>query len=392
MTKSVTSLMRAGAALLILMCAQPGTAQIEDQPDDRSQILSAVKKAASICRTAPPARAEHGESADQSQYLGAINAVLKRGRAAVPVLRRLASSKDVDPFEARLTMILVRRIEHPEQFEKVARYLIPDSEDPLRRLIPKGTRSVVAASRGPKGVPELRTIDLELMHPDVRRTVKKYPRIHQQFTAAVQQLLTDAVQKAQGDFQARRALETVLQNRVARIMKKNDIPRRAARVLMGTTGLLTLDRPKLDPEYLLAWEEIMVRPAAWEMRRKYVKIVMSFSELASTPSLGHIVREAVEHNRMDMLYAVLDPLMQREPNEAVLRELSGAIRHADGKSKALLQRNIGGRVSALKPWETFLSGLELKVEFKADVDCLRGAVKVYQQARDAAGTSTKPQR
>ena len=88
----------------LLCCATVAIAQDETREVDASlsddEVRAIVLKAADVCReTLPPRKPE---IAEQGDYLEVIGPLVSQGDAALPALRRIASSPDLDRFQARL--------------------------------------------------------------------------------------------------------------------------------------------------------------------------------------------------------------------------------------------------------------------------------------------------
>jgi HEAT repeat protein len=371
--------------------AQKAIAERESKLD-RVRILGILKQAAGICRSQPPALAKPGESADRSQYLDVIKPLLKPGPAALPILKELIASEKLDRFEKRLAEILARRIEHPKQFEKLAAYFIPDASNPMADLLPKPNP---ASSRHRARAILVKRIELELMHSSVRDAAAKNGKAFAEIKKALAEMRDTAQSKPGAGILVHQQLR---QNFAKRMIAAKETYR------VSSSDLRKLKRavvpggplPPLDDLYLMAWEEAMVRPVPWQMKRYFARIVLEFNSDASLSSLCQVLRQAFEEGGKETAsrsmrspcrsfgFSVLRSLVDRQPNELLVRQLCAAVRLTDGKGQEVLQRILGGSINARKPWRDFLLKLELNEDFKADVEYLREGGKLYRQAEDAA--------
>ncbi len=368
-----------GSAIIVLILGQSlSVAQINNQNDERLKIESIIKKAASLCRTQPEdVYAKPGELSDKSQYLELIEPVLNRGRAFLPMLQELAASRIMDRFESRLIEILIRRIEHPEQFEKVAPYFTPDPRDPMSKLLTDPHLWEILSYQAV----ELKPIQLELMHESVRKVAAENSNAYQEVKKAVFEMLEEARRNPRAGHEMYKRLFDNFGCRLLEIEKEYKLCYSELCTLRQATGLREGSLPPMDDQYLMAWEEAMIRPVSWEMKHHFLKVVLHLDNEASLPSLGQVLRlaafslpqKSVRRGAIyeNIIYFILESIMNHQPNVQALRELSDSIRLTDGKSKEKLQLKIGSRINARKPWQDFLSQTESDTKCKTYIDLLR---------------------
>jgi hypothetical protein len=239
-----------------------------------ASVKHTLKRAAQVLQTtsAPAYR----DIREPDGYLETIKPLLKEGNKALPVLLELTKSPDLSRFERRLGLILAERIRHPEKFDKVAPYLTPSaSEDPWARF---------DADHVARWQPAMKPLSLDVIHPDDREGWKphwvKYETVLDKYDKLLAKLTFPSSKEGVKLFNGRKE-------------ELGDITRAILadkKIVYGDKHFL---QPRLDPSYLLAWEEGMVRPVPWYARQFIIRYIHQLGSPASMPSLGEVYRQAV---------------------------------------------------------------------------------------------------
>jgi hypothetical protein len=317
---------------------------------------------------------------DQSRYLDVIKTLQADGRDVAIVLRNLGTSGELEPFESRLAQILAARVENPEVFEKVAPYLVPDEKDPMKKLIP----TTHLATARPSSSWDLKPISLDLMSPRVRQLVEKYSKAFNEIEVAARKMEKSSLSAREGNVEVYQQLKQDFGKQILAIKNNYNISYADINTLVSAAGPRDRTLPPLDAKFLLAWEEAMLRPLPWEMRRLFAEIVIKFEDPSSVSSLGELLRQAVDADQQDIILLILDALMKPAPTKMRCLELSKTVDTAKGAKKSMTQHFIGGRIERLKPWQDFLKQLEAEPDWKPHIDRLRVAAKAYKEANEKA--------
>ena len=298
--------------------------------------------------------------ADSDVYLSLIKPLISRGNAASSELRALKLSGNLSPFETRVVEMLIARIEHPERFEKVSPYLIPQI-NPWPELI-------MALSRYPEdspGTADFRVLDLDLMHPKVREAVAKYPKVFTLAKEAYNELLADATTSRKArDYGAMERNVIVLKEKLTKARQEGNFlysedPDYYV-VIIAAEAVLNKN-PDLDPDYLLAWEEGMLRPIPWVLKCSFVTLLADLNNPATAPSFGVVLRQALEalNNDTKKEYSEFISMeamraLIRFPSKEAAIELSETIRLMPLERKKFIFR-IGLQLSESEAWQKFLN-------------------------------------
>lgn len=294
-------------------------------------------------------------------------------------------------IDARLSQIESARAEQRQLFDTVDRQL-PLFEQAffLRRGLRQSGSVYVA---GP--------LDINVLHPDVRRIVQRYPQEFQRLRDAATQWL-QGVQRSLHNDEPFATLEAAYQEQHAEIERLSSCPRGEFLALVSAAGPHNLQHlpPLLDPRYLIAWEAVLLREdVSWAAKERLLPIVFHFRDPESVATLVAVRHMALEKRRPDALsefprlaHSILT-FLPSQPTRAALIELAESVRQEQKEEK--YQRAIAEGV--IPPTTTFV-GLSLarSEEWKqfldtaaAEKDMVEYVALLREAMRLTAGSKTK---
>jgi hypothetical protein len=344
--------------------------------------LSRTEVEAFIRQTADGLRGHPGaETRSASSDLAAVAASLGRQPGIAATLRAIGADSASTPLESGLARILLAHIESPEVFTAVAPYYESGAEDPLARLLPKPR-----APRPPMGV--LKPLALDLLHPDTRAVVASYPDAYAELVAAMQRLWSSARSREAGDTRAWEDIRREREKSLAGIYERFKVPEREFELLAQASGACLPALPRLDPRYLPAWEEGMVRSdVTWLMKGQLLYVVTSFDAAGSAPILALSAEQAlvqrpasaVEGRLYETFVSQAVAALADRPAPESLFALADIVVHAEGDKQLELQRMIGKRVTESDRWGKMLDTYQGDTHLGASVRSLREAVAKWKE-------------
>ena len=204
------------------------------------------------------------------------------------------------------------------------------------------------------------------MHPIVRSAVAKYPKAYALGKEACNEVLEQVKTANRNVYidpdRLTRELDDNL-DRIRRDARTSDRDTLGLSYVISACGGYTAP-PKLDPDFLIAWEEGMVRPIPWVIKSSLVTILIEFDNPSSIPSLGELLRQAVgilkvePENYDPVEFACQDALraLFKFTNKEAARELSEIVRITPIEKRRVLLR-IGGNLDQ-PAWQKVLNELE----------------------------------
>ncbi|MGQ9652050.1 MAG: hypothetical protein ACUVXJ_18265 [Phycisphaerae bacterium] len=155
-----------GAAGSRGVLADPGAAEL-------------VREAAAIAREVPTEKATVGKSDVWPEYNRLVHQL---NRSMLSDLKTISNSEEHTKLEKRIAQILCRRIEHPEEFEKVEPFLTP-VESPTARLC-----TPLASGRPRRSIGRKPIDDPDLFAPELRAAIEKNRKLYDELRAAALQM------------------------------------------------------------------------------------------------------------------------------------------------------------------------------------------------------------
>ena len=200
------------------------------------------------------------------------------------------------PVQARLAKIWLARLDHPDRFKAITPYGQATSLDPTQALALAGRQAP-----DPRRRVNIARFSLGTLHPDIIAATKAHPEIYQ----AVLELGEDIRQKAAAllreggrntlnlgqEYENRlKAIYGLAGDSPEMLMTIRDIVSAAQPPIFGATYP---PPPALNPDYLLAWEELAMQTDDLELKRKLVRLVCGIDPNATIPCLGLILEQVL---------------------------------------------------------------------------------------------------
>jgi hypothetical protein len=254
----------------------------------------------------------------------------------------------------------------------------------------------------------MRPLGLEVLHPDYAAAVKKHSEAYEK--------IVEICRRWEHDTWLSREEKQRDRDEILALADEYQIPPEDFRLLLGTRGhRAPLDIghvQRLDPKYELAWEEALIRPGSWRLRRQLMSIVSRFEDPACAPIFGEVLRFAprdettvramskasggsAREQYQDEYIAILSSparaveYLHAWPCREALVELSDTIRLTEGDQKERARIIIGGcfvdQPIYDKPpkgaWDKLLTELENDKDYAEHVKVIRDAIEVYKQKK-----------
>jgi hypothetical protein len=299
-------------------------------------------------------------------------------------------------IDMRQTQIQTARRAKPGMFEIVDRHL-PLFEKPL--LVPTPRRQAAVAYLS-------QLIDVTLLDQETRAIVERYPVIFQQLRVAAEQWLADADETLQAP-ERFNVVESVYRRRFAEIQAECTCPHNEFQALVSAAGPHNLQHlPPLDPEYLLAWEAVLLREdVLWSVKGQVLQIVFRFRDGESVPTLAALRHMAIACekkrdpddpynwvNASSITQSVMSFLLS-QPTRAALIELADCVRQEQKEEKYQKAMSegvipptttlVGLSLSQSEEWKELLDTVEAEKDLGEYVALLREAMRL------TAGKKTK---
>ena len=332
----------------------------------------ALEEMLQFLRTTPPASVPGEETGDYMKMVTAFSLVY-----SLSSMPNLKNKKEA--VKLRLYRILEARFRYPETFERIAAYLEPREENPMNRLLskPRGDREYQITA--------LKQFDLRELHSRYQTAVTLYPSAFQEILREVENLNQQAEVEKAGDIEAWRRLKTSFEETMAVIMNRDRIPRNIFKLLVEASGYPVANSPICNPEDLLAWEEALLRPIAWEMKLHILRIILAIDDPDSLPVLGEVLRQTQNHQSVTVDPKIVDYLaydsldrISMWPGEIATLELAHCLRNKDDKSSVNLRLAIGGRLALSQEWQDFFVLGHTQDELSKEFRLLEEAQQAYR--------------
>lgn len=290
-------------------------------------------------------------------------------------LKRISDSEEHTRPERRIAQILCRRIEHPEEFEKVEPFLTP-VESPTARL-----SAPLADGRPDERIGGKPIEDPDLFHPELRYTIEKNRELYDELRAAALQMWEKISDLPDGDETGLRRLYEDFDQHAEQLKRQYRVqPGQAHGLELACGG--PIHSPRLDPKYLLAWEEALCRASSPEMKASLLYVVRSFSRndfdrttrsfrgSDSVPVVAACLLAASKAGDRRILVASLTFLLMVEPTETAVDAISTALDELQGWIRSSAEREVQLAVSRSPRWQTFLRRMKADPKWSAKADRL----------------------
>ena len=264
--------------------------------------------------------------------------------------------------------------------------------------------SFISRSMSPRRIVIPRAFGLEVLDPDYRSVADRCPVEYAVLKDVFDRYWRKAAECGSRDCLANEEHE--LRARIEKMPEASQVPRPDWAMLLVAAGhrnsTAVEPAPRLDPRYLLAWEEALLDPeVSWEMRRWLLDVVLSFQDPASTPTLGETLRAALRAelgaDRLDdrpiraIAYLLETEFLYERRSTEAARELSGTIQHVDREKQKEHLRRIGSAVEEVPEWRDLLDQMETDPEMAPHARRLREAAEFYRENKppDTEGSDSR---
>ena len=298
-------------------------------------------------------------------------------------LEALQSSTGLTPAQRRLAAIWNGQANHSERFETVAPYAKAVPFDATQMLILAGRQ--VSNQRRRINIARFR---LELLHPDMVNATKTYPEIYQ----AALDLGADILNKADALLKNQERNTANLEKEYARRMEAlfdlaEGNPEKLAviRQIVAAAqppifGATYPPPPRLNPDYLLAWEALTMQTPDLELKCHLVRLICGIDPISTMPCLGMVLQQVVtgwkaglKSKTLEDLYTIVLDHFRDYPSQTGAIVISNAIAYAQSGENPV-ELPLGTRLSS-PHWQMVLRSLTRFPDGKAHIERLQNAVQ-----------------
>jgi len=209
-------------------------------------------------------------------------------------LSKLQADPTLNILQKRLGQIWLERNTHPKRFETVSPYAKAANLDPTQVLILAGRQAPDQRRRI-----NLPRFSLALLHPDLVAATQAHPDIYQaalemgedirqRAEALVKEKGRDNQGLAQEYEKRMQALFDLAEDNPEMTKTIRDIVSAAQPPSYGATYPVP---PRLNPDYLLAWEELTMQTPDLELKLKLVQLICEIDPISTMPCLGLVLEQ-----------------------------------------------------------------------------------------------------
>ena len=337
------------------------------------EIKGVVLQAIEACRTTPilslhsrvGKNRDEWETPQDDKYLKAIQPVVVAGVTALPALRRLMVSAEADALQKRVARILIERIEHPEYFAALASYTIPLSAGKWAQFVPI-KRAVSEPGLGEFAEYREKILEIDLIHPEARAAWQGYNE-----KVGIVRLKYERMPASQANWDAYQEELGLVQVQAADEFREAFTDR-------------SMFKPRMNPQYFVAWEEVMLRPLPWVFKYKAAQYIMQREDFAVTPSLVEVVVQASKQeysHRYPAARIVAEVLrwLTDRPVQETLIGLSTALQSVEANELGSMPWRIGNYLSNKPGWKQLLAQADQNAVVKPYLLPLQEAIAIYAE-------------
>lgn len=319
-----------------------------------------VHQAVAICCQAPTGKAVADRPNAWPDFDKLIAGLSK---SMLPDLRAIASSETHTKLERRVAQVLCRRIEHPEEFQKVEPFLTP-VENPTGRIY-----GPLASGKRRPSIALKPIDDPELLAPQVRAAIERNGKLYEDLRTEALRIRQRINSLPDGDMPSLNQIYADLDTRIAELKRQYHVEPGQTLELVFACGD-PRQRPPMDPKYLPAWEEAVTRASSPEMKANLLQVVRSFRSRDSVPVVAACLSTASKSGDEGILWASLAFLLEVEPTETAVDEISTALDELQGWMRSSAEQQVRSAVSRSPRWQTFLQQMKADPKWSAKADRL----------------------
>jgi len=294
------------------------------------------------------------------------NSALSNKPLNLEALQNLLEDSSLTGVQRRLAEIWQAKTTRPQAFNTVAPYGKAVAIDSTQALILSG-RQVPNQDRRIN----IARFSLELLHPDLVAATETHPEIYQMALEMGKDIRKKAsliLSSGGRDFQS---LSTEYADRMASMLdlaegrrsKMATIRNIIAAAQPPIFGSTYPPSPRLNPEFLLAWEELTMQSTDQQLKCKLVYLICEIDPIATMPCLGMVLqqilaawKEDIQTNSLLTLYANVLDHFRDHPSRTAAIVLSEAIAYGQsGKNPITLP--VGSRLESPQ-WQAVLRSLD----------------------------------
>jgi len=259
------------------------------------------------------------------------------------------------------------REEMPELFERVEPYLHLDKavKAPTQKQI-----HIIDYWAEP--------LDVQMLAPQLRQLVDKYPALYSNLKDAAEHWLTD-VNSCDLAVSCFEKVEAEYRRKLSEIQTTCACSREEFQAMVTAAGPhKARGGPDLDVKFLPAWEAGLLRAdVAWDVKQRLYEIVLSFRDRESIPTLIAVRRMAINDGISPLATSILYSALIENPGVPAMLELADIVQREGDSTKQVYRVSIGGRLSQSAEWKSLLDRYEADSRALEAVRTLRDVIRVH---------------
>lgn len=310
-------------------------------------------------------------SSQKDAYQNRIQNLIQKNSISQQDIDGILSNKGIDPFSSQLLNIWHLRLKNPELFKNLLPFSTPAPPLPTQLLMMEGRLKVPV----PKLI-ALKLIPLEMLHSDHRLAVARNREMYQHLLEIRKEVTNRAQAQLDAGSPNLEQLATWYQTSISYwasqessgLSENSDFQLVLEAAQLPSLGYVAPRLPRLDPETLPAWEEVLLMSDDIQYKRKLVELLVRNTSPNLDFCLGMVAEQAIEGFRKNpqedsqvlLLYQVFD-FYRDHPSRNAARSVTQLIHFTEKQNLSNLLP-IGKRFDSLS-WLEVLIDLEDSEEF-----------------------------